>query len=139
MSLYKQFATSNELETKGILVEYGQNDDGSVIAIRIARAGGTNHRYNTVLERAVKPYRRQIQNETIDRDTMQRLMREVYADSVVIGWENVQDKDGKNLPFTRENVIKLFEDLPELFEDVQEQAQRAALYRDEILEQAAKN
>ena len=139
MSLYKQFKTDSNLEKDGIIIEYGQTDQGKPIQIKIARAGGANIAYSRVLEAKVKPYRRQIQNETIERETMTSIMREVYADTVVIGWSNVQNAQGEELAFNRENVIQLFTDLPELFEDIQSQANNVAIFRESILEDEAKN
>lgn len=139
MSLYKQFTTDNKLEREGILLEYGNASNGQPITIRVARAGGSNAQYQKRMEALVKPYRRQIQTETIDPKQVEKLIRQVYAETVVLGWENVEDADGKPMPFTRENCLKLFEDLPDLFADIQEQAQRAALYRTEIREAEAGN
>lgn len=138
MNLYQQFKTDSNVEKKGITIRYG-NDGDKPIEFVIARAGGANTAYNKVLEAKLKPYRRQIQNETMDTDTMVALIRDVYATTVVIGWNNVRDADGNELPFTRENCIKLFTDLPELFEDIQTQANRAALFREEVLEIESKN
>jgi len=139
MSLYSQFQTDGSLEKEGILLEYGTTDDGKPIAIRIARAGGANRAYEKRMEAEVKPYRRQIQNETIENAVVQRMLRKVYAETIVLGWENVQDPDGNDIPFTVENCIKLFEDLPDLFRDIQEQSQRVALFRAEVREADAKN
>lgn len=139
MSLFKQFKTDASLETKGVIIQYGYTEDNKPIQIKICRAGGANTAYSRVLESKVKPYRRQIQNDTMDRDTMIAIMREVFADTVVIGWENVQDQDGNDLAFNRTNVIKLFEELPELFEDIQAQANNVAIFREEILASEAKN
>lgn len=139
MSLFKQFKTDASLETKGVIIQYGYTDQGKPIQIKICRAGGANTAYSRVLEAKVKPYRRQIQNDTMDRDTMIAIMREVFADTVVIGWENVQDAEGNEMLFSRDNVIKLFEELPELFEDIQAQASNVAIFREEILAAEAKN
>ena len=139
MSLFKQFKTDASLETKGVIIQYGYTDQGKPIQIKICRAGGANTAYSRVLEAKVKPYRRQIQNDTMDRDTMIAIMREVFADTVVIGWENVQDDEGNEMLFSRENVIKMFEELPELFEDIQAQASNVAIFREEILAAEAKN
>lgn len=139
MSLYKQFQTDNALEKDGILLQYGTNSKGNPICIRIARAGGANHQYVKRMEAKVKPYRRQIQNETIEKALLENIVKDVFAECVVLGWENVEDETGKELPFTKDNCIKLFTDLPDLFLDVQEQAQRAALFRQEIRENDAKN
>lgn len=139
MSLYSQFTTDQKLEKDGIVLEYGLNSKGLPIGIRIARAGGSNALYNKTAEAKIKPYRRQIQTETIDKTMLEKLMREIYASSVVIGWENVEDREGNPLPFSVPNCITLFTDLPDLFADVQEQAQRAALFRVQLVEQDAGN
>lgn len=151
MSLYSQFKTDTKLEKDGILLEYGENSKGKPICIRIARAGGSNERFNKRLEAASKPYRRQIQTETIATETIAKMIRQVYAETVVLGWENVElivkDNDGNPVEpeqyeermFTVPNCLELFNDLPDLFLDIQEQAQRAALFRTEIREADAGN
>ncbi len=139
MSLYNQFGTDKKVEKEGVILQYGNTDDGKPIQIKICRAGGANTAYNRAMEAKTKPYRRQLQNGTLDMEVMTSILREVYADTVVIGWSNVEGKDGKPMPFNRDNVIKLFSELPELFADVQDQATNLALFRVEINEQDAKN
>ena len=139
MSLYAQFGTDKNLECTGILLQYGQNSQGKDICIRIARAGGSNKQYQKRMEALVKPYRRQIQNETISNDLMEKLVQQAFAETVVLGWENVEDKDGKPMEFTVDNCLNLFKDLPDLFKDIQDQAQRSALFKAEVLETEAKN
>lgn len=139
MSLYKQFKTDSKLEKEGILLEYGTNSQGKPICIRVARAGAGNDAYVKRMEVAVKPHRRLIQNETIERAVLTKIVREVFAETVVLGWENVEDENGKPMPFTKENCIKLFTDLPDLFDDLQESAQKAALFRSDIRSADAKN
>lgn len=139
MSLYTQFGTDSNLETSGILLQYGQNSQGKDICIRIARAGGNNKQYQKRMETLIKPYRRQIQNETISNDLMEKLVQQAFAETVVLGWENVEGKDGKSLEFNVDNCIALFKDLPDLFKDIQDQAQRSALFKAEVLETESKN
>jgi len=139
MSLYKQFKTDTKLEKEGILLQYGTNSKGQPICIRVARAGAGNDQYVKRMEAKVKPHRRLIQNETIERAVLLSIIREVFAETVVLGWEGVEDENGKPLSFSKDNAIKLFTDLPDLFEDIQEQAQKAALFRADIREADAKN
>ncbi len=134
MSLYKLFKTNENLETEGVWIEYGANEKGEPVRIKIARAGGHNVEFAKALEKATRPYRRAIQTGTLDNKTADRLYKEVFADTVVLGWVNVDGPDGKPLEFTRENVLKLFEDLPDLFADLREQANNMALFRDETRE-----
>lgn len=63
----------------------------------------------------------------------------MYAETIVLGWENVEDADGNPLAFNTANAIKLFTDLPDLFRDIQEQSQRSALFRAELLERESGN
>lgn len=139
MSLYEQFATDKSFEKQGIVLEYGTNKDGKPIRIRIARAGGSNQKFAKVLERETKPYRRQLQNETLDEEIGTAVQRRVYARAVILGWENVEDLNGQPLAFNEENIIKLLTDLPDLFADIREQASKSALFRAEALEVESKN
>lgn len=139
MSLYKQFKTDANLEKEGILLELGQTDDGKPIAFRIARAGGGNVAFAKVMEAKMKPYRRQLQTDTLDPKVAERILREVYAEAVILGWENVQDEDGNEMEFSVENCIKLLTDLPELYLEIQQSSQKTALYRQMVREADAKN
>jgi hypothetical protein len=139
MSLYNTFKTDESLETKGIELEYGHTEAGEPIRIRIARAGGGNTRFAKVLEEKTRPYRRQLQTGTLDKKVSDRLYLETFAETVVLGWVNMEDETGAELPFNVSNVCKLFTDLPDLYNDVQAQAQSAALFRAATREIAAKN
>lgn len=139
MSLYEQFKTNVALEKEGIWINYGENSAGKPIRIRVARSGGSNMKYAKCMERLARPYRRQIQNETIEPEVLEDLLQKVYAETVVLGWEGVEDEQGREMAFTQENCLKLLKDLPELFRDIQEQTQRAALFREAVREDDAKN
>lgn len=139
MSLYKTFKTSQDLERSGIVLNYGETKDGRPIEIRIARAGGSNVLYQKKLEAAVKPHRRAIQLDAMDPKQLERILCRVYAESIVLGWENVEDSDGRPIPFSVDACVKLFTDLPDLFADVQAQAQQASHFREFLREQDAGN
>lgn len=138
-SLYAQFTTDPKLEKEGVVLQYGMNSKDLPIGIRVARAGGSNDAYHKLMETKVKPFRRQIQTETIAKKQVEKLVLEVFCATVVLDWENVEDAAGNPLPFSYDNALKVFSDLPDLFADVQEQANKAALFRAEIREAAAKN
>lgn len=135
MSFYKTFGTSADLENgKGIDLDYG--DDGVIV---IHRAGGANKKYTSVAAQKLKPYTRKLQNGTADPEAINKVMAEIYAESVIIGWRGVKDENGKDLKFTKENVVKLLIDLPDLFEDIQEQATKISNFRASENEDIAKN
>lgn len=139
MNLFKQFATDPQAEKEGVRFEIGVNSKGETIAFQIARAGGQNVAYFKSLETKTKPYKTQIQTGTMDADLAAKVMREVFAESVVIGWEGVEDEAGYPLEYSPGAAATLFAQLPELYALLQEQAQNVALYRKEVLDNVAKN
>ncbi len=136
--MYNQFATSPEFERRGIEIDYGN------FRVTVARAGGANKNFARLLEAKTKPFRRAIQTEMMDNDRAGELLMEVYAESVILKWETkvdgkfkvgIEPKDGgKLLPFCAENVMITLRNLPNLFADIQVQATREALYREELRE-----
>lgn len=139
MGLYSSYKTDESLETAGIALVVGENDAGKKICIKIARAGGANKAFQRVLAAKTRPYRRQIDQNTMSNSVMESLICEVYADTVVLDWENVEDEQGNPMDCTRENIIKLFTDLPDLFADVRAGAADSSAFRAEILEAVVKN
>lgn len=139
MSLYDTFATDTDLEKTGIFVEYGETDDGKPIRFRIARAGGANTEFEKVLEKLTRPYRKAIQSGMIAKKKADEIYMLAFIQTVLLGWENVQDRNGKEMEFCQGNAIKLFGDLPDLYQDLREQANTAALFREVINEASLGN
>jgi hypothetical protein len=128
------FGTDKAVETsQGITLDYGD------FQIKIARAGGSNKKFARILTTRLKPYRRQMDTDTMDEGIAQKIMIETYADSVILGWTGVKDSEGNDMEFNRENVIKLFTDLPDLFMDVRSQSDKMALFRSMEIESDVKN
>ena len=142
MSLYTQFKTDSKLETSGIVLDYGD------FKVTVARAGGANKKFARLLNAKTKAYKRAIQTDTMDVEVGDKIVREVYAEAVVLNWETkvegkfkqgIEAQDGKLLPFNRENLIKTFENVPDIFTDIQQQASTFALFRETVLEEESKN
>ncbi len=143
MSMYEQFQTDTSLERKGIVVDYGE------FRVTIARAGGSNKKFAKVLDAKTKPYKRAIETDTMDQERGNDILKEVYAIAVVLNWEiygengewtqGIEGPDGEILEFNSDNVYQTFKNLPDLFVDLQMQAQKAALFRASIQEAEAGN
>ena len=134
MSLYKTFKTSKSLEVTGVFIEYGPNSKGDPIRIKIARSGGGNEDFNKAFERATKPYRKAIAAGSLSNAVAEKLYKEVFAEHVVKGWENVEDESGNPLPYSKDAALKLLSDLPDLYADLKDQAGNLAIFREELLE-----
>lgn len=135
MGFREHFATDAEIERTGVELDYGNG-----LILRIARAGGANAHYMKTFQSVTAAYKRAIEAETLPTEKGDELAREVFARSVLLGWEGVTKNDlyddGDETPVeaTMENKIKFFEALPDVFRDVQAQAAKAALFRRNIEE-----
>jgi hypothetical protein len=136
--MYEQLETDKALETKGVEINYGS------FRVTLARAGGSNKKYERLLDARAKPHERARKTGTMDNDVAIEILREVYADSIVLHWETKNAKGEweigieakskkagdpiKLVPFTRDNVVQAMIDLPELFMWFKEDAEKLALY-----------
>lgn len=133
MNIYDMFRTDAGLEKSGVWLDYGP------FRILVARAGGSNIAFQRILAAKLKPYRRQIEMGTMDEGQAKRLLAETYAESVVLDWEGVTDETGTPLEFSKDNVVKILIDLPDLFRDIQDQAGSLAVFRAQGVQEVAKN
>jgi hypothetical protein len=147
MGLRNTFKTDKTAEVEGVEIEVDINEhNNKPITIRLSRMSRSNKRYTKRLDTVTRPHMAAIQNETLNEAVASKMMREVFVDTVLLGWDNLpkseltgnaEDKD--ELPFTRENALALFEELPDLYEDWEARAKKAATFRETELEEAAKN
>lgn len=133
-NIYEKFGTDKDLEQAGIILDFG---DG--VEFKIARAGGSNVRFDKAVAAKMRKYELQRKHDLLEPEQMRTVFSEVLAETVVLGWKGVTDREGNELPFNRENCIKVFRDLPDLMDDVLEQSRKAALFKQTLLEDEAKN
>lgn len=142
MGMYEDFKTDAAMERDGIVLDYGE------FRVTVARAGGANKQYLKLLEVKTRPHQRAIQAGLLDNERSMAILREAYAETVVRNWEvrredqwvqGIEGADGTLLPFTKENVLTTFQNLPDLFQDLMEQAGRGMLFRAALREQAGGN
>lgn len=147
MSLRKTFKTDLNAETEGVWVETAVNDHNNLpIKVKLSRMSKANKRYTKKLDLVTKPHMSAIQNDAMDNGLADKMLREVFADTILLGWENLptseltgNDNDVDDLPFTRENALALFEELPGLYDDWEALAKKSAIFREVEKEKAAKN
>ena len=142
MGMYDVFETDEDLETSGIWLDYGD------FRVKIASAGQGNKKYIKYAEKALKPVRKAMQAGALSNERSQKVMSDIYAKTIIRDWETVVDgtlqkgieqRDGTISPFNQENVLQAFMDLPNLFIDIQEQANSIANFRKAELEEESGN
>lgn len=135
MSIWTDFETDETVEQEGVWLEYSEG-----AKIRVARAGGSNKRYIKRIEEFRRKNKRQIDLELMGNDVAISAMIPIYADTIILEWEGFLEKDDETpIPFNRANVIRVLTALPEMFVDIQTQAMNAALFREYIDDEDAKN
>ena len=145
--LSKHFKTSKELEKNGVPVEYGENSKGATIKFILARSGGMNASYLSYIEAITKPHRRLIQNDTIDAKTLENLLKKAFIAHSLKGWENVEaeweepDAEGHypNLVFNEVNANILFDQMPDLYRDLQDISSKNTIFLENVRKADTKN
>jgi len=140
-SAYSLFKTSSDLEKKGVKLEYTED-----MYFIIARAGGENKEYSRVLESLLRPYESQVRSGIMPNELAEKLFKEVYARSIVKNWGSkkygegkIEGENGKEFSFSVENCIKLFNDLPLLFQEIKDFSENFKNYKYFELEKDLKN
>lgn len=96
-----KFRTDATLEVDGVEIPVG---DG--LTLRIARAG--NDKASAEYRRLTSDPRVQmaIRTNTMDPAEMRRIVDEVYASTILLGWSGLTE-DGKEIPYSREKAKEL--------------------------------
>lgn len=139
MSLFKQFATDQEKEIQGIWIKFAPNDDGTIPAFRIRRRSDRNQEHAAMLKRETEPYQQAIRLGTFDDMKSRAIYMRVFCTTVLIGWENIQDAEDKAIMYSTENACKLFNELPDLYDELLKQSDRVANFAKSKVEQERKN
>ncbi len=136
---YKEYGTDKNLEKNGFLyIHEPKTDEASAQCYVLARAGGSNVKFLSAVDRLYRPHRKK-GLEKMSFAVQRTLMVEAFAEAVVLDWEGILDKDDNDIPYSKDNVIKFFTDLPDLFDIVQTEAMELSNYLMEEIESDVKN
>lgn len=136
-SLFDQFETNAAKEANGVEVEFAPNRDGTVPTFIVAATSKANTKYAKALNKATKPYRRNM--DAMADEHAEAIYKDVFVKTVLKGWRNVQDRDGNQISFSVENALALFEKLPRLYDELVQRAGSIELFREAQREDEAGN
>lgn len=115
-SLYELFETDSNLEKKGIGLRFGS------AVFYCKRAGGANDDFDRVFEEKTRNMTSRLQMAAMSNEQSSQLLREVYAEAVIIGWEGVNDRAGNPMEYNKKNFVQLMTDLPTLWTAIRTEA-----------------
>lgn len=148
-NMWNAFGMDAKKEIEGVQVEFF----GS-FRVTIARAGGRNEAFGKAYEIRARPIRKALEIPgAVTKRQREDLVQNVYLDAVIKKFEmNVSDdetapewkqvvvwEDGTTADATRENLLVLFNKLPDLFEQIVKEATDLTSYRKEQLQDEAGN
>lgn len=131
MDLKKEFGTDKSLELEGVWQELG--DGASVL---VARAGNRNHAEE--LKRLTAPYRRQISLGKLGAEVWEKISIESMASCVLLDWKGIKD-DGKVVPYSQANALRLLTDYPDFRDMISALANEMSAYQQTLIEEEQKN
>lgn len=137
MNLFETFETNVDAETQGVPICFGTDENKDPTFI-VRRAGGRNRQFQARYQALTKRYERQIRQGTLPVEKQNELYMTAFVEHVLIGWKNVTDRKGEDIPFSKEAAVELFNTLPDLFDELTSQAASAETFRIEQLEEDAK-
>jgi hypothetical protein len=143
MSIYKLYETNESKEKNGVVCFFANEE----LRLTLARAGGGNTRYSKLIAAKAKPHKRAIQSGTMPEEKSQEILYRAFAEAIIIKWETLVDNEYKPVietkegpkPVSPELIVQVFKDLPDLFLEIHEEANRLANFRDEERETDEKN
>jgi len=95
----------------------------------LSLAGGANKRFQKLLERRLEPHQRAIQSGLMDESLARKILAECFAETVVIGWDGVTNRAGQPIAFSKDACTALLLDLPDLFDELRDQAVKTSNFR----------
>ncbi len=123
-----------DAENDGIELSFGNGR-----FITVTRAGPSNRKYKTTMARVFKPHQKVVGGAlALGDDAAEDLMKEVYAESIVVGWKGFIGNDDKEIVFSKEACIELFTEAPEIFDAVRSESSKFANFARRDVEEAGK-
>lgn len=126
-NLDKLFKTNSDLEREG--VDFAIDDKTS---FRLRRFNGQNPRVKAAMAAYYKPYARQVELGTLPQEKSDEISILLFIDVCLASWQGVEDENGKELPFNKENAVKIFKSLPDLFNTLWAHANNFENYKESV-------
>ena len=96
------------------------------------RAGGSNMEFRRAFARAIRPYRQDMDRGTLDNETSDKILLDVYCKTIFLQlvYRFSTDEDGNKIAYSEEMVREFFRQVPEMLAYVVDKATDAASFVD---------
>ena len=137
-SLTSLYSSNAQKETEGVWV-YPAGEGENAPAFKIARAGGANKAFEMEQMKALRPYQKLIQANSKKpspevMELIKRTTKEMFLKTCMLDWRNVRNSKKEIVPFSKEQAAAMFEQLPDLYDELLAQSQAITTFQDEEIE-----
>lgn len=115
-NLYNLYETDPKLEKEGIGLKFG------TATFYVRRAGGANTAFDTYMEDVTRNMTNRLQLAALTEEQSSEQLMKAYAETVILGWDGVRNRQGEHMEFTKENFTTLMRDLPTLWRAIRTEA-----------------
>lgn len=125
--IYGTFGTDKKAEAEGRWVEFPANDDGTIPRVKLARMSAANPKFQARAEAIAREFSLDIELDLLTNDKAKGPMLDLFVDTIITGWEHIQDEDGKDIPLS--NARQLLEDVPDFYDALIQKAKALSTFR----------
>ncbi len=132
LSIYEMYETDLTKEVEGFWYPVNKK-----ISVLMARAGGANLKFSEEMELKTRPHRKRggaFDGDNVDVELATELMRETFAETIILDWKGITDKTGKKVAYSPAAAKKLLKDLNDLYLELRDAAGAASNYRIEEIQ-----
>lgn len=123
----KLFKTDATLERDG--VDFALDDKTS---FRVRRFNSQNPRVKAAMASHYKPFARQVELGTLPQEKSTEITMKLFIEVCLASWAGVEDEKGEAIECNKDNALRLFKSLPDLFETLWKHANDFANYKEDL-------
>jgi len=137
MSIWDLYETDLDREVEGFWHKVNKK-----IKVKLARAGGANLSFTKAMEEKTREHRKRggaFEGESVDVELATDLMKQAFAETIILDWTGFTKKDGKPLGYSAKAAYDMLVALPDLFNELRDAASAAANFRIEDIREDVGN
>ena len=127
----KMFGTNKNAEIDGVWQDIGEK-----VKVKVARIG--NPQYQKAFRKITKPHKQALRRGSLNDEVADKLLIKAMAKSILLDWSGLEE-DGKPVPYSYENAVRLLTDYRDFRDDVSDFANDMESFRAEEDKETEKN
>ena len=130
MSLYTQNYVSKKSAKDGVWVEMFCGEGVPNARFKLAyRCFSTNPDYGAAFTKVIVDNRSKVEEGALSKAEDDHLMLCLFCEYILLDWEGVADLKEKEIPFNKENAIRVMTDLPPVYDYLKQRSVEISLFQ----------